>query len=55
MGSSYGSPACGAIGMVLNNWHSYFLGGYVQNIGHATSLEAEICAAMYMPLRKLGG
>jgi ribonuclease HI len=46
-GSAFGTPSCGAIGGVFRNSHAQFLGGFSQNIGHATCLEAELCAAMY--------
>jgi ribonuclease HI len=46
-GSSYGSPSIGTIGAVLNIWQAGFLGCFVQNIGHATPLEAEFSALMF--------
>lgn len=46
-GSSYGSPSIGTIGAVLKIWEAGFLGCFVQNIGHATPLEAEFSALMF--------
>jgi len=45
-GSSFGSPPCGSIGVVLRNSSSVFLGAFAQNIGYATPLEAEFSACM---------
>jgi ribonuclease HI len=46
-GYAIGLPSCGAIGGVFRNWQSCFVGGFSQNIGHATSFEAELCAVMF--------
>jgi len=46
-GSSFGAPAQGEIGGVFRDWHAACLGGFSQNIGHATCLEAEFCAVMF--------
>lgn len=45
-GSSIGDHPCGSIGVVLRSATSTFLGAISSNIGHATSLEAELCACM---------
>lgn len=45
--SSYGSPSIGTIGAVFRDWQAGFLGCFVQNIGHATPLEAEFSALMF--------
>jgi hypothetical protein len=46
-GSSYGLPSCGAIGIVIHDWETKFLGGFVHNIGNASAYVTEVCAAMY--------
>lgn len=46
-GSAFGAPPSGAIGGVCRNGQTQFVGGFAQNIGHATSLEAEFCAVMF--------
>jgi ribonuclease HI len=45
-GSVIGSNPCGAIGFVIRNSHSDFLGAMVSNIGFASSLEAEFHACL---------
>lgn len=45
-GSVIGTYPCGAIGVVIRNSNSYFLGAIVSNIGHASPLEAEFSACM---------
>lgn len=45
-GSSFGSHPNGSVGFVLRDTHASFLGDMVQNIGYASSLEAEFCACM---------
>jgi len=42
-----GSVPCGAIGGVCRDWQTQFVGGFAQDIGHATCLESEFCAVMY--------
>jgi hypothetical protein len=46
-GSVFGTPSCGSIGVVFRDCEANFLGGFVQNIGHASVIVAELCAAMY--------
>jgi len=46
-GSAYGNPLFGAIGGVFGDWQTNFLGGFAENIGYATCLQAEFCATMY--------
>jgi ribonuclease HI len=46
-GSAFGSPFCGVVGGVFRNSQAHFLGGFSQNIGHANSFEAELCAVIY--------
>lgn len=45
-GSSVGTHPCGSIGVVLRDSHAQFLGALSNNIGHASSLEAEFSALM---------
>jgi len=46
-GSSFGSPSSGAVGVVIRDWENNFLGGFAQNIGHASAFVAELSAAMF--------
>lgn len=46
-GSTVRAPAQGSIGGVFRDWQDIFLGGFSQNIGHATCLEAEICDVLH--------
>jgi ribonuclease HI len=46
-GSIIGAPSCGAIGVVFRDCEAKFLGGFVQNIGHAFVFVAELYTAMY--------
>nr|ABN08954.1 Ribonuclease H [Medicago truncatula] len=46
-GSAFGAPSCGATGGVFRNWQTHSLGGFAQNIGHATCFKAELCAAIF--------
>lgn len=46
-GSAFGSPSCGAIGVVLRAFPSIYISSFVQNIGYETSLEAEFCACLF--------
>lgn len=46
-GSSFGSPPCGAVGVVIRDSFSKFLGAFAQNVGHATPLDAEFSACMF--------
>lgn len=45
-GSSFGPYPNGSICFVIRESHASFLGAMVQNIGYASSLEAEFCACM---------
>jgi len=45
-GSAIGAQSCGAIGFVIKDSNSTFLGAISSNIGHATTLEAEFSASM---------
>lgn len=45
-GSTFGTPSDGSIGFVLRDANSGFLGAMVQNIGYASSLDAEFSACM---------
>lgn len=45
-GSSVGSHPCGSVGLVIRDSNSTFLGAAASNLGRATPLEAEFCAAM---------
>jgi len=40
-GYSYGSPPCGAIGVVFRNSVAAFVCAFAQNIGYATPLETD--------------
>jgi len=51
-GSSYGSPSISTIGVVFRDWQAGFLGCFVQNLGHATSLETKFSALMF-PIEKV--
>jgi len=46
-GASFGSPPCGATGVVFRDNAASFLGGFVHNIGHASALVTELSAAMH--------
>jgi hypothetical protein len=45
-GSAIGTQPCGAIGIVIRDSNSFFLGAISSNIGHASALEAEFCACL---------
>lgn len=44
--SSIGAHPCGAIGIVIRDSNSVFLGAISSNIGYASPIEAEFCAFM---------
>ncbi|XP_024630743.1 uncharacterized protein [Medicago truncatula] len=45
-GSTVGAQSCGAVGFVIRDSNSTFLGAISSNIGHATALEAEFSACL---------
>jgi ribonuclease HI len=46
-GSAVGNPSSASIGVVFRDKEAKFWGGFVHNIGHATTFMAELCASMF--------
>lgn len=47
-GSAIGNPSVASIGVVFRDKAANFIGGFVHNIGNASSLMAELCAVMFV-------